>query len=69
MEEKLKPAGYYQEPVSGVEAGLPSRNPKRLWVQSMSEEGMDNRDFVCILQGLIQLLGLDVTFPTPSQWK
>ena len=29
MEEKLKPASYYQEGVSGVEAGLPSRNPKR----------------------------------------
>lgn len=69
MEEKLKPASYYREAVSGVEAGLLSRNPKRLWVQSRSEEGTDNRDFVCILQGLIQLLGLAVTFPTPSQWK
>lgn len=67
MEEKLKPAGYYQEAVSGVEAGLPSRNPERLWVQSRGEEGMDNRDFVCILQGLIQLLGLNVAFPAPSQ--
>ena len=34
MEEKLKPAGYYQEPVSGVEAGLPSRNPKRLCISA-----------------------------------
>ena len=50
MEEKLTPASYYREAVSGVEAGLLSRNPKRLWVQSRSEEGTDNRHFVCILK-------------------
>lgn len=40
---KLKPPGYYQEPVSGVEAGLPSRNSQEALGSEQEEQGDGNR--------------------------
>jgi len=49
MEWKLKPNNEDKEAARGLEASLPSRNPREALASEQSEEGVANRDSVCIM--------------------